>query len=499
MQLILLEQQNKKKLVMARQEQERIGTFAGNFRATSMEAGAPTSSGVSPTTDRSSRIDSRGVEADLQNVLNGADASQLDLQKLQEYIELLQTKAQYVEAIRNEQAPSRYQIFYRILQRQSMKPRKGLVQPKNQYISPFFDHPEWVQGQGNENRIQCNLPLHNFDLYLEKNKDVAFIVYRNFDPESTNIIAKEGTVDGTGGRAVHLPKHTSETIRPINKDLDGALRTLLGSKEEYAELFNEYVASYELSAPYLFIYHSRASLEGLLSGLSLPARTQLSLLSDYVTEMYRDEYAAADSLLLRNKISPEGVPYLFKPGDLLVSRVDGQYLGCVATSWPKIHWKKRVPRMRASTSKNGTSLPSCGPQDAMTRAVTDKVTIHGCEVKVWRWAFDGNFQREYETIQVEIPIVENEDKNAPGPKGKSSQRVEDKEHKYNPEENDISDLNVFPLQYAPANIVEECRRRGKTFWKCRNRRLVSYRETETESIQNLVSVSVMRSLGNVQV
>ena len=51
----------------------------------------------------------------------------------------------------------------------------------------------------------------------------------------------------------------------------------------------------------------------------------------------------------------------------------------------------------------------------------------------------------------------------------------------------ISDLDVFPIQYASPEIVEECRRRGKMFWKCRKQWLVSYQDKETESIQNLVS------------
>lgn len=44
----------------------------------------------------------------------------------------------------------------------------------------FFDHPDWVQGQRTETHIKSNLSLNKFELYLEKSKDISFIVYQNF-------------------------------------------------------------------------------------------------------------------------------------------------------------------------------------------------------------------------------------------------------------------------------------------------------------------------------
>ena len=469
---------------MARQEQNNE-----HLAATSMQIEAPTSS-ETLMTHQSNGVDPGGLEVNLQNVLDGADTSQLDLQKLQEYIELLQQKAQHFEATRKDQAPSRYQVLYRILQTGSVQNRKGQARTQQQYSLPFFDHPECVSGQGNVSRIQCSVPLQNFELYLEKNKDVAFLVYRNFDAELASTPTKPGKDDAAGRRATFLPNHASETVRPVTQDLHEAIRSLLSSREEYAELLAEYSSSYELPAPYLFIYHSlrNRSLEEFQKNLPLPAQNQLSLFSKYVTEQYKDEYAAADSSLKRHMISPETIQYLFKPGDILLSRIDGQYLGYVATSWPKITWERKVSRMRATTPHNGTRLPLYSSQETVTRSATEKVTMYYCQVKVWQWAFDGEFQRRHETLALEISAAEDEGRNATDVKGKNAVRTNGEEHKPGPRESKLVDLNIFPIQYAPAEIVEECRRRGRTFWKCRNRRLVSYRDNETESIQNLVSV-----------
>ena len=494
---MLLEQQNKTQLLKTRHQQEEDeqhrGHFASESAAMSVEAANSAPRGSVPRTGKSNGIDDDIVKTNLQDVLDGADPSQLDLQKLQEYIELLQVKAREYETAQKEKAPSRYQIIYRIKRKDTINDRKS-SKTVEKYL-PFFDHPEWVKGQGTARRIQSNLPLNNFDLYLEKNKDVAFIVYRNFDIDSTSIVAKPRTDPPTNDAGTHLPQYSSETIRPVNEDLIEAIRLLLGSRHEYTEILREFSKSYELAAPYLFIYHSRKSLEDFQNSLPLPAKAQLSLLLEYVTEEYADEYSAADYSLSQGKISPVHVRYLFKPGDLLVSRVDGQYyMGYVSTSWPKIHLTKKVSRMQANSSGNGTGLSLYGSQDADERMSTDTVTIHVCRVNAWHWAFDGNFQRIHNDLELELPAIED-DENATDVKGKSIVATQGKEHKPRLGKRNISDLNVFPMQYASAELVEKCRRRGKTFWKCRTRNYVSYQDSGMESIQNLVSAFAIHSQG----
>ena len=481
-------------VLMARQKQDLQynSVSADDPKALGVGAATSTPNGAVPTNSKRSRLDDQTVKTNFQDVLDEADASQLGLQKLQEYIELLQVKAREYETTQKEKVLSRSQIIYRIKRKVVTSDRKG-SRTTETYL-PFFDHPEWIKGQGTASRIQSNLPLDNFDLYLEKNKDIAFIVYRNFDMDGVRIVAQPGTDDAASDRAAHLPQHSSETIQPVNEDLIEAIKTLLGSRQEYAEILREFSTSYELAAPYLFIYHSRKSLEDFQNNLPLPAKAQLSLLSKFVTEQYADEYAAADALLSQGKISPRHVRYLFKPGDLLVSRVDGQYMGYISTSWPEITSNKKVSRMRTDTSGNGIELPLYGSQDAEARMATDKVTIYVCNIKAWHWAFDGNFQRIHKDLELEIPATEDI-KNATDVKRKSSIAMQGKEQKRILGERNISDLNVFPMQFASAELVDKCRRRGKTFWKCRNRNYVSYQDSGMESIQNLVSAFVIPNLG----
>ncbi|KAG6986734.1 hypothetical protein G7Y79_00073g098330 [Physcia stellaris] len=195
------------------------------------------------------------LEPDIMQVLDQADPSKLDLRKLQKYIELLQRQAREFEPIRNRPAPSRYQIIYRI-------PIVGLVQQRHgkqkwtERYMPFFDHPEWVRGQGTASQLKSNLPLTNFELYLEQNKEISFLVYRNFDGESLQSADQPGTDNPEGEKVAHRPHHVTETVRLVHKDLIKAIKALLDSQGEYAELARQFSISLELPAPYLFIYHS---------------------------------------------------------------------------------------------------------------------------------------------------------------------------------------------------------------------------------------------------
>lgn len=499
MQLMLLEQQNKKRLGCARRKLENktdrlekgvdLPAAAGNSTAAAVMGDTEffSPSRFVPTTRMGDEVDLKKVEMQLRDELVAAGASPSCLELLEDYTELLlRASPQPTEMMRKVQTPSRYQVLYRVSREDGVQARQDSRGWENRYSLPSFDHPEWVRGEGNAGRVQGKMPLTNFDLYLEKNKDVSFVVYRNFDSDSMNGTARAGTHDSASGGADHTPEHTSETIQPVSRDLIQAVRALLKSRKEYDELLTEFNASNELQAPYLFIYHSRKGLEEFQNSLSWAAKTQLSLLSNYVMEQYAKEYAAADDLLSQKKISPEYAHYLFKPGDVLVSRVDGQYTGYVATSWPKCRRGKGESRMQCITSPNENSLHLYDSQNSAAGTVAGKATIQVCPITAWHWEFDGNFQRQHTVLRLEFPALDDESRNATNAEKTESAGRQGKEHKLDPKGTNLSELNVFPIQYASADIIDKCRRRGKTFWKCRNRRYVSYQDSEVESIQNIV-------------
>ena len=443
-----------------------IASGESEHTPTEKYASAVTAS-IIPSTDTSIEVDGQTIRTDIRRLLDQTDPSEIDLRKLQEYIGLLQ------ESIQSRPALSRYQIIYRIQRSEVVKDHKGKTSYENRSVL-FFDHPEWVRGQGTDSHIKSSLPLTNFELYLEKNKDISFIVYQTF--------LESGIDNNESDRSAHSPQPAYETVRLVNKDLIGTIENLLGSQPQYEELAREFSQSLELPAPYLFVFHSRKNLEKFQDSLPVYARAQLTLLLNYVMEQYADEYNTADSLLSQNKISPQFLRYLFKPGDLLISRIDGQYQGYVSKSWPV---KTRTTiRTRATTAYVGRVMPLYGSQEADMRMANDKITVHSCDVNVWHWEFDGSFQRKSSMLHLEIA---EDGGNETDSKGKRKVTAQGDMPGTGMGEKNISDLNLFPIQYASAEIVDICRRRGRTFWKCRTRSYVSYQTTERDSIQNLVS------------
>ncbi|KAF7506315.1 hypothetical protein GJ744_011888 [Endocarpon pusillum] len=472
MQLMLLEQLNRKRLMMARQEPEMVAhgqdatTLAGVGLMISSSA-----SQVTPATILKDNKTTSGV-ADKQDPLRAHDPSQLDLEKLQEYIELLQTQVKKLESSQKEPSPSRFQVLHRIMQNQ-----------RDHKSSTYFDNPEWIEGQHGQRQLRCSLPVTNFDLYLEKNKDIAFIVYRDF-------LAGSGRPDHSTEIAGSVrPLPSSETIRPITQVLIQTIETLLSSQDEFSSLLQEYKKSPELQAPYLAVYHSRKYLHTFQEGLSSEAQKQFSLLLQYTTDQYGEKYAAADSLFSENKISSDNVPYLFKPGDILVERTRGQYSAFVASSWPKMGWSEYVSRLKGNV-RSGDHLPLYGSHKASKSVANEKIKVQSWSVTGWNWGFDGNFQRQSYIRHFKIEVSEETKHDAvtqENTMAELKQRIDTNQARGQ----NIIDLSIFPLAYAEPDLIDRLQRRGSTFWKCRNRRLVSYMEKGVNNNQTMVEERYM--------
>lgn len=419
---------------------------------------------------------------DVQHFLDANNPSQLDLKKLQEYIELLQTQVKRLESSQQDLSPSRFQILNRLMQKDHYD-RKDQTRFGWRLSLPYFDEPEWIEGQGQQRQLRCSLPVTNFELYLEKNKDIAFIVYRDFHPTpdmaGSNISDRPAQSTGPW-----RPLPSSETIRPVDQVLIEAIETLLSSRDEYSSLLQNYKDAPELQAPYLTVYNSRKDLDTIKEGLSPEGQKQFSLLLQYITDQYGDRYEAADSLFAENKISSANMPHLFKPGDILVERKQTQYAAFVASSWPMKGSSKYVSRLKGNV-RTGDHLPLYGPHAASKRVANENTKVQNWSVSGWFWSFDGNFQRQNCKRHFDIEVGEEtrhdtvvHEHTTTGQDSRTDTSQVKKQY--------ITDLNIFPLAYAEPDLVDRLQNRGSTFWRCRNRLLVSYMEKGTDNGQNMV-------------
>lgn len=426
----------------------------------------------------------------------GADVPSMDVTELQSFTQRLEDRARQMGASElKHQLPYKHQVLYRILENKwsDDKSGQGGDLKRRTVLSvlspPFFDPPQWVGGQGKTGTLRCQIPLENFDLFLEKNKDISFFVYRTYVvPE---ISAQNHRQITRSGETENIPDITiNESIQPITDDLVHAINALLESREDYGDLHQEFQRTSELRAPYLFIYHRRQELGVALGSLDSSAKEQMTLFWNYVMESYGDEYAAADALISQGKITSNYVKYLFKPGDVIIEKSNDQHLGWIAKSWASPTHIYPTSRRKAEMARKGAAIPLYGSKESSKLMATDKVMMQDWEVSAWQWDFDGHFQRRDGNLLFSTQIGESSMRNGSVVKDKSAFKTKDDAG----EVIAIDELRVFPIQHAPAEVVAKLRRRGQVFWKCRNRAFVSYRENDEDSDENLVCLPLFLPL-----
>ena len=442
MQMMLLEQQNKKRLLSARQELDlqdqkrpRIAQHADlpPFpKESEQEAVLETSTRVPHA--QYSTADAASMEQSLLNLLSG-NASNADVINLKQKVELLQARVQQLEAPSEIKTPSRYQVLYRIYDDDSAGGN----------TCTYLDHPRWVRDDKQRSVLRADLRLDNLDLFLERNKDISFVVYQDFDTDMDVSETSEHDAALTYQGIQAQPKPTDEFVRPVSKDLSTAITSIVVHRREFRSLRIPSGDGVEFKAPYLFIYHSRSELEHLRSRLPSSANDQLALFLNYVQNNYGSAYATADELLKRGQIIPEYMQYLFSPNDILISRRDNDILhGHALSDWP--HHSCKVEH-----TSNDKDTPT-------GQSGKDQVLKHFWNFRTWQWKFDGTFSKRDDTLSLTLLADTKNEKS-------------------------IADLDVYPLCFASEETVSQLRRRGQTFWKCRNRRLVTYTEKDNVSFE----------------
>lgn len=470
MQKMLLEQQNKRRLMIARQKQAEESQE-------SPVASRKQSAGRSPAPVQRSQANRMKLFSGPEDVgIDDDDLSTLEVQALREQITFLEAKLKKHESIQSNSVPSRHQVLYRLREYNNSTEDDGDDSRADGGARPvfttFMDSPEVVHGPKKDARLRCSVPLDNFELHLAVNPDISFIVFRDYDKTIDLPPPKDRDIHNYG--KVHLPGHASESIYPVASDLKEVLGVILNRRPEYRRILGEYEGSGELAAPYLFIYHNRHEMEDIKGELSAAAQDQLGLLLDYVTHVLGDEYYVADSLLGRKEILPEYVKYLFKPDDILVERVGDEYTGYIAKNWPSQSDEK--PNRRARRPR-GLNLHDLNLRDPIAQQSPRNPYVW--KVKGMTCKFDGRFYRIRKELEFEVSPdgCPQQDTAAlePGRLAETQRRGKA-----------ITDLRVFPLRYAPDGIVDMLRKRGDTFWRCRTRRLVSYHANEQEEFSNIV-------------
>ncbi|KXH29519.1 hypothetical protein CSIM01_06252 [Colletotrichum simmondsii] len=344
------------------------------------------------------------------------------IQKMKQRIQLLEAANDQLRKIPKPKVAVRVQVFHRL---------------DNEAIDEklYLSEPEWMV-KGNEIRLNARFPLIDPERYIEKEKDISFAVFKYYSEEHQRDAVEEAR---KFSRPLPDPEPAYQDILLTSEEMVKALEAFFALHSASLQDFPKVNTHDRLSAPFTWWYRHRRS-----SKIETLPRRQAELVNALVSqieEAYATLYDNIDEQLSRGYVSNTSMEYLFRPGQVLISFTDGVPQGHIALSRPDPH-----------VDMDEWSDKSTSPKSKGRLGASEKY-LFAWTISSRTISYRGNFVREEHKLKIEF---ETETEN---------------------QEIDISSLPVMPLEYTSQVLQEKLMRRGQTFWKCREKRLVSCQGT----------------------
>ena len=302
-----------------------------------------------------------------------------------------------------------------------------LESPGSLGTSFYLAEPEWVV-RDEDVMLRGRFPVHDPESYLQKRGNITFAVYKDYNTRHQQEKISEAM---KANECLPVPEPASMSCSLISAEMTEAAKAFISLHPSFSTEFPEQASAVKnggkISAPFIWWYHYRKS-HGIRN---LPPRQAelMTALTEWIERNYGHLYDKFDAQFRSGRVSAESLEYLIRPGHVLVKK-EGKTLplGFVATSRPELmETRVREPQEHDKKKYNWSFA-----------------------VRVRSYQYNGGFFRSNDTVDLNF-------------------RADVKDG-----EVDIRSIDVVPLQYADLEVKELLARRGKTFWKCRNKRLVSY-------------------------
>ncbi|KAL2687306.1 hypothetical protein Neosp_004863 [[Neocosmospora] mangrovei] len=314
----------------------------------------------------------------------------------------------------------RHQVIYRI-------------QCESSGSEEAYANPPWMVESGPYNaHLRGSSPISNIELYLARNPDIAFLVYADF--ECCNVDPTEFPIRHLDQcHSVDedvLPLLTQESVAIVSKKMLDALEVLAGRALQgipHPEF--DVSSSNGFLFPYLWWFHRREEIDRTISGLDDESRRYLSVLQDYIHSRLQKEWEKVDELISKRSITTEYLDYIYVPGEIAISKLDGSDVAQVK-GYQTTSWLRRPSRLG---SYNGS-------------------------ITATSWSFDGSFKQIRKYLVIPSPRFTGEFA--------------------------ITSLAFYPQKFASDETVAALLKRGNMFWKCRKRNYVFHAEVRGDGTQN---------------
>ncbi|KAG5797173.1 hypothetical protein H9Q69_003782 [Fusarium xylarioides] len=302
------------------------------------------------------------------------------------------------------------------------------------FWATYLDEPTWYIDQNEGASLRASSLIHNVSGYLKNQLDTAFVVtkfYKSVHQDG----AKQAMRDG---RTLPKPKSFEERIQLYSQDMIAAYNEFVDKRPEHERKVEDFNTHEFFKAPYLSWHRCRSPT--VLEGLTSQNYYLMKLLTSWIDDNYGELYNRVEEQRKRSVVSPETLQFLIRPGDVVVWKEKKELMAIIAGKWPSLI--SEPDATHGSDFSKWAKYPD-----------TSETT------PTWTWSFesreiqyDGSFYYQKGTTQSTL-------------KAKLLQS-----------EVSITDLSTYPLEYASDEWKSDLERRGRTFWSCRRRRLVSYED-----------------------
>jgi hypothetical protein len=298
----------------------------------------------------------------------------------------------------------------------------------------YLDEPNWVIGPKGEIILTAHFPITDINGFLRQKHDIAFVVSKYYSPKDQEAEVQSAS---RAKQALPRPKPSREVLTFQSKEMIDAAEEFFARRPNFAEEFPNFNIRGHIAAPYLFWYHYRGP--DAIRGLTPVHERLMRLVATWIEDNYGGKYDLVDKQLDRGVISQDTVPFLFKPGDVIVWEKRGELHAAIAQSW-----LEQISASRLSWEKK--------ERDWLKASLDQEKTLVKWKVESWRYEYDGKFLHKKQSLEIECSAASTD------------------------EEISISKLNAYPLKHAPPKLKATLENRGKTFWSCRHQNLVSYED-----------------------
>jgi hypothetical protein len=287
----------------------------------------------------------------------------------------------------------------------------------------YVDSPVWLQNdESGHTHMDGRRRIPSEQDWEEQQDDAPFIVYLTYycadHPKNARTRPAKMPSDKTESededtkRFIGGVAPRSEEVFIRSYELRQSLHDCISLSEQLGAYFQtDLMTKGRVYAPYLMYYHFKDILRNASETLEGLEFSDYNKLMDYFEFYMAKKTSKANAMFLAGRVAMEFIPYLFTPGQLLLKQDKHGF-----------HAIKQNSVLSALSSKDA-SLP-----------------------KKWRFnadsiQFDGTFHKKVEIEDLAFP---------------SSEDLVN-----------ITDLDIFPLQYAGPYEEQNLLERGKRFWACR--------------------------------